>query len=140
VGGDGFRNVRWAKNARLCGWAVAFACKKVSACSKTYHGLRVCSRHFDPPSGFPRAAGMVVRFLGSDFVHYIVCSGILGSESAVLPSLAAPEVFESRRCRFAQKRPRCALLGRIWWSEAARLEDPLDISNGIWTPKTKIKW
>jgi hypothetical protein len=27
-------------------------------------------------------------------------------------------------------------LGRIWWSEATRLEDPLDISNGIWTPKS----
>jgi hypothetical protein len=28
------------------------------------------------------------------------------------------------------------ILGRIWWSEATRLEDPWDISNGIWTPKS----
>jgi hypothetical protein len=27
-------------------------------------------------------------------------------------------------------------VGRISWSEATRLEDPLDISNGIWTPKS----
>ena len=27
-------------------------------------------------------------------------------------------------------------LGRIWWPEATRLEDPLDISNGTWTPKS----
>ena len=25
----------------------------------------------------------------------------------------------------------CLSLGRIWWPEAARLEDPLDISNGM---------
>jgi hypothetical protein len=27
-------------------------------------------------------------------------------------------------------------VGRIWWPEATRLEDPLDISNGTWTPKS----
>jgi hypothetical protein len=27
-------------------------------------------------------------------------------------------------------------VGRIWWSEATRIEDPLDISNGIWAPKS----
>jgi hypothetical protein len=26
-------------------------------------------------------------------------------------------------------------VGRIWWSEATRLEDPLDVSTGMWTPK-----
>jgi len=27
-------------------------------------------------------------------------------------------------------------LGRIWWPEATRLEDPLDIPNGTRTPKS----
>jgi hypothetical protein len=27
-------------------------------------------------------------------------------------------------------------VGRIWWPEATRLEDPSDISNGTWTPKS----
>jgi hypothetical protein len=27
-------------------------------------------------------------------------------------------------------------IGRVWWPEATRLEDPLDISNGTWTPKS----
>jgi hypothetical protein len=29
--------------------------------------------------------------------------------------------------------------GRIWWPEATRLEDPLDTSTGIWTPKSSGK-
>jgi hypothetical protein len=27
-------------------------------------------------------------------------------------------------------------VGRIWWPEATRLEDPLNTSNGTWTPKS----
>jgi hypothetical protein len=27
-------------------------------------------------------------------------------------------------------------LGRIWWPEATRLQDPLDISTAMWTPKS----
>ena len=82
MGGDGVRDVRSFFYGRLGAGAVEFQCEEVSAFSKTNNGLRVGSRNFDPPVGVPTCSGNGGAFFGSDFIHYIVCSGILGSESA----------------------------------------------------------
>jgi hypothetical protein len=36
----------------------------------------------------------------------------------------------------AELKKRGLEIGRIWWPEATRLEDPLDISTAMWTPKS----
>jgi hypothetical protein len=62
-----------------------------------------------------------------------VATGIIGTSSCVLGT-GSPSVrsmpFESRK-----------MPGRIWWPEAAHLEDPLDMSTWISTPcKWGMQW
>jgi hypothetical protein len=46
------------------------------------------------------------------------------------------KIFSKIRLENLKKSQEELGIGRIWWSEATRLEDPLDISNGTWTPKS----